>query len=887
MTETSRPCPRATYRLQLHGGFGFADAGAIAPYLADLGVSHVYLSPVFAARPGSTHGYDGIDHNLLNPELGGAEGFRTMADAFRAEGLGLLLDFVPNHMGIGGSTNAFWLSVLEWGPESPHASRFDIDWRSGHPGLSGHVLMPFLGDSLGNLLGTEALRLAYDDDGFFILAHDTHRLPICPRCYPAILGCAPRLAAQANAFAAAGDTPGADAVWGRLKAGLAAARADDPETRAGIETALAAHNGDAARLGTLADAQFWRAAKFTLANDAINYRRFFTISDLAGLRVEDPKIFEETHRLVLALLADGTIDGIRIDHIDGLADPKGYTTRLRARAARPFWLLVEKILAPDETLPESWQTDGTTGYEVTNLLAGLLINPDSGPELVRLWREVTGRREKAHDIVLDGKRAILEGPMAAECEALTSRLHTLARGDRRTADLGRSALRAGLIEVIAAFGVYRTYADADGLPAEDCPRIEAAMAAARTSLPGIESGVFEFLRSVLTLDLARARPDAERAIHAAATCFQQLSGPVMAKGLEDTALYRWNPMIALNEVGSEPGSAPVTPEAFHAANTARQLREPRAMLTTSTHDTKRGEDARMRIAALTFHLPEWEKSVAHWRGLVADRERPVDPNEEYFFYQLLLGAWPFEWRDLPAAEALEAFRIRVTEAMLKSAREAGANTRWVQGDPAYEDALSALVARALERDGAFLSAFRTFEARIAPDALRLSLAQTALKLTAPGVPDIYQGAELWEQSLVDPDNRRPVDFALRTEHLATARPDTVRAAAASWDGREKLALTASLLRFRRARPRLFAEGTYEPIETGCGRIIAFRRATPETELVVGVALPPETRGPGAALAAVACSPGWTDVLTGADLSREEIREVFAERPIAILVSRRP
>lgn len=885
--------PRATYRLQFNRDFGFADAEALAPYLRDLGISHVYASPVFAARPGSMHGYDIVDHNRLNPELGGPEGFRSMAKTFRAHGMGLVLDFVPNHMGIGGATNAFWLDVLAWGQASRYAQWFDIDWNSSLPGLAGKVLAPFLGDQYGAVLSDGGLELRFDAEtgAFAVWAHDSHMLPVCPAHTARILAQAPGNSAMARGFetATSGARPG-DPRWAEAQAALALTARTDSDALASIGMALDAFRGRAgdfsswAALDRLIADQHWRAAKFNLDGDAINYRRFFTISDLAGLSVEDQAVFDAIHSRLLDLIDEDLVDGVRIDHIDGLSDPRAYCLRLRAAASRPIWLLVEKILAPDEDLPLDWKADGTTGYEVANQLVLLLTDPAGTDALSEAYAAFTGRAMPPGEVVRRAKLEIMASPMAAETEAVAARLHAIAQADPMTRDLGPVALRQALVQVVAALHVYRTYADADGEGEAGRARIAAAVVEARTREPALDPLLFDFLERALTLDLPGD------GLLGAVRRAQQLSGPVMAKGLEDTALYRYNRLIALNEVGSEPGRYGLDPADFHEANRRRLEREPLAMLTTSTHDTKRGEDARMRIAALSGRAVDWRGAVEEWRALLDPETSEVDPNDVYFFFQLLLGVWPFEWRqEVCVSDAdLKALAERVEAAMLKSVREARERSRWVFGDPGYEAAIRVLTRRALDPDrgAAFLASFRDFEARIAGDAEHLALVQTVLKLTIPGVPDIYQGAELWEQSLVDPDNRRPVDFAARAEMLVAGR-DAARTASERGrsEGAVKIAVTAALLDVRRHDPDLFREGSYEPLTVdgpGAGDVVAFAREHGDGRLIVVAALrPARLPGPGTRLAAGAAGC-WEDVLSGRTFEDPALGVLLSGTPAVVL-----
>jgi (1->4)-alpha-D-glucan 1-alpha-D-glucosylmutase len=878
--------PRATYRLQFNAGFGFGDGAALAPYLAALGISHVYASPIFAARPGSTHGYDVVDPCRISPKLGGEAGFRAMVAALHAEGLGLIIDVVPNHMGIGGAANDYWLDVLAWGSDSRYAAWFDIDWNAPHPGLAGKVLVPVLGEAYGAALAAGKLELRADavQGSFAVWAEGTHQLPVCPRHYHEILRVGGSAALAERAAALAASSP-ADPRWQPLRAAIAeAAAAGEFDVNLPAFRGRPEEPSSWSRLDALIRLQSWRPAKFSLDSDAINYRRFFTISDLAALRVEDSAVFESTHALVVHLLEEGLVDGLRIDHIDGLRDPKAYARRLRARASRPFYFVVEKILGPGESLPVDWGIDGTTGYEFANLLTGLLADAAGSEALTRAYVDFTGCDDPANVVLQACKRRVMLGPMRVEVEALTARLLALATSDRRFADLGRGALRAGIVQVLAALDVYRTYADADGIGADDRGRIDIAVARAQAAAPELDLDVFRFIQAVLTLDHGSSRPEVAAAVLEATLRAQQLSGPVTAKGLEDTALYRFNRLIALNEVGSEPGRFAATVGEFHRANAARQIRTPATMLATSTHDTKRGEDARARIIALSGQVPLWVEMVEEWHRLLADPARPIDRNEEYFFYQSLIGAWPMDMQEetAPTPDLLEILADRLDATMLKAAREAGVNTRWVFGDPGYEADLSAFVRRALDPERAFLRSFRAFEAVLGPAGRRNTIVQAVLKLTVPGVPDFYQGAELWEQSLVDPDNRRPVDFTLRRAMLDEVgeRPPGELSGASV-----KLALVRTLLALRRTRPGLFSEGSYEPLEASgpaSAGLCAFARRRGRDILVVATTLCPRD-GTGEILAPNGTAGPWKDVLSGLTHRTLAVSDLFATLPAAVLV----
>jgi (1->4)-alpha-D-glucan 1-alpha-D-glucosylmutase len=875
--------PRATYRLQLGRAFGFADAARIAPYLATLGVSHVYLSPFLRARPGSTHGYDIVAHDELNPELGDEASFRAMSAEFRAHGLGVLLDFVPNHMGVGGADNPLWLDVLEWGRESRVAGWFDIDWEPAAGYLAEKVLIPLLGEQYGAALdnGNLALKLDAARGEIAVWAHATHKLPVCPVLYREVLGDAtPALERLGDEFASLGDwKPQMQRRADDLKAELETVLARDARSSAALDAAIARLNGEEghAALDALIQRQHWRVSHFRVAGDDINYRRFFNVNDLAGLRIELPEVFEHAHRLVARLLREGAIDGLRIDHIDGLLDPGEYLRRVRALAvdpegaARPFTLVVEKILARDESLPRDWPVEGTTGYEFGNLVLRTLTWPGGEGALTQTYADATGEHAGFDEVVRDSKLRILRNEMASELNVLAREAARVARQNSRTADFTRNGLRRALRATIASFPVYRTYLDSAGeLTAEDRARIEQAIARARALEPEADPSEFDFLALLLTGDLARAPRSGYRR-QAALRCamkFQQLSGPVMAKGLEDTAFYRYNRLISHNEVGGDPSSLAGSLDEFHAANEARARTSPQTMLGTATHDTKRGEDVRARLAVLAEVPDAWNATVRAWReSLAAESQALGDPNLEYLLYQTLLGSWPADGADL------NDYRKRVHATMIKSAREARANTSWARPDEAFEANLTRLIDASFA-SRAFRQSLGTLLDQVRDAGVRNSLVQTVLKLTVPGIPDLYQGTENWDLSLVDPDNRRPVDFAAREAALDAllvqwrrSRPDTIRHAWGSRrDGRIKLMTIARLLAWRRKENALFASGGYRawlpsPDADGPG---GFVRERDGLELcVIFERFPTRSRE-----RRVALPPGgaWRDLLTGAEES---------------------
>ena len=909
--------PRATYRLQFRREFGFRDAEAVAPYLERLGVSHVYASPYLKARPGSTHGYDITDHAALNPELGTEEDFAAMCAAFGRHGLGQILDFVPNHMGVGGADNPLWLDVLEWGPHSEHAGWFDIDWDPSRRYLHEKLLVPFLGDQYGVEIEAGNLKLEFDADAgtLAIWAYGTHKMPVCPLHYGRVLGHADtELEKLGDAY---GDLPSwRPQIAARalvLKQELAALVRDDAHARTALEAEVARINASPIELGALIDDQFWRVASFHVAGDDINYRRFFSINDLAGIRMELPAVFEAAHVRVRRMLEDGTLDGIRIDHIDGLLDPKEYLVRLRATSSRPFYLVVEKILAHHEQIRDDWPVEGTTGYEFTNLVLGILIDAAGEEPFTRFYEAFTGDATPFRRIMKSCKLQIMDNEMASELNVLGRDAGRVAQQNPKTADFTRNLLQRAIREIVAAFPVYRTYIDRDGKPTETDRRdLDWALSTARRVAPELPRSVFDFLHRLLSADIV-AEPHSgfsRQSVMRLVMKLQQYSGPVMAKGLEDTAFYRYNRFVALNEVGGEPEMFGVTPQGFHRANTQRAKNFPYTMLGTSTHDTKRGEDTRARLAVLSSIGEEWQRQVQGWSRLLRARRgdvegsAPPDRNDEYLLYQLLVGSWPTTMLDVASIDAdeLGTYAERIRNALEKSMREAKFHSSWSAPNTAYEEAMQGFAADALDPGRpTFLHAFVPFVARVARLGVDSSLAQTVLKLTLPGMPDIYQGAEMWDLSLVDPDNRRPVDYSSRDAMLREIeqgfeadRRETARRLYANWkNGAVKLAVTAALLALRRAKQGLFADGGYEPIDVAgddAEHAIGFMRTgTNEQVAVLVTRLPAAREGAewGARVAGLA--PGrWTDVLTGVTHDLESgglaLSDAFADLPVAVLTS---
>jgi (1->4)-alpha-D-glucan 1-alpha-D-glucosylmutase len=837
--------PRATYRLQFGPGLTFDDTAALLDYLQALGVSDCYTSPFLETASRGSHGYDVSDHNRLREELGGEAAFGRLAAALRERDMGLLVDVVPNHMGIALNRNAWWYDVLENGAASLYASYFDIDWRPLKSELSDKVLLPILGEQYGIVLDKGELRLSLEDGRFVVRYYETV-LPISPRSYGRILGHridtlsgrlggehpdVVRLKSLITWFATLPPPTEKDPERlaarrrekdiGREK--LVALLAESEPLREFVAQNVQIFNGTPGQprsmdlLDDLLADQAYRVAYWRVAGEEINYRRFFDINDLAAIRMEDPEVFEAAHRLLFRLVREGVVTGLRIDHPDGLYDPAEYFRRLQRGAGGDFYVVAEKILAPGEQLPDSWETSGTTGYEFLNLLNGIFVDRANARAMDQIYLRLIKTRPSFTEIVQECKRLITETSMASELNVLGHRLNTISEKHRSSRDFTLGSLTRALRETIVGFPVYRTYVDGQ-VSARDRDYIARATAHARRRAT-IDATVYDWLQDVLTLKAPDSATEADMQERLDFVMrFQQITGPVTAKGFEDTALYRFNRLVSLNEVGGDPSRFGVSLAEFHAENSARLRRSPHALSATGTHDTKRGEDVRARINVLSEIPDEWRRRLATWQRLNRRHRTNVEgaavpgANTEYLIYQTLVGAWPID------AERLTAY-------LLKAVREAKSHTSWINPNAKYDEALTRFAEAILDRQraAAFLDDLIPFQGRIANFGALNSLAQTLVKITAPGVPDFYQGTELWDLSLVDPDNRRPVDWKLRQrllgelEHALATTEDRAALAHDLWvhkdDARVKLFLIREALALRRAHPAVFAAGAYRPLES--------------------------------------------------------------------------
>ena len=863
--------PLVTYRLQFNKEFTFDDAARIAPYLDALGISHMYASPWLQSRMGSAHGYDIINHNAFNPELGGASAYRNLAAILTDLKIEQILDFVPNHMGIGKNDNAWWLDILEWGRNSPYASYFDIDWFSGNERLRNKVLLPFLGNQYGHELEDGKLIPSFDAaTGSFSVLYYEHRFPLSPHDYGGLIrrciasaqpdddgSLIETLERVAIAFEALrnSDDPRGKAL--ALKSHLAEIALESPRAATLLACGASSFGGSDVHhleaLHDLLERQNYRLAYWGVASDEVNYRRFFNISDLAGIRIENPELFAAAHTLVSRLIAEGTLKGLRIDHIDGLFDPADYCARLHALAAEAtgrtdsLYIVVEKILARHERLRE-WPIHGTTGYEYLGQSNGIFVDGGNESAMSRTYERFVGREIDFEDALHQAKFFVMESILGGELNSLARELDRLSEEHWASRDYTLEGLRAALMQVVSRFPVYRTYVDRNGVSDDDRRDIAWAVAKARKDWRGSGREMFDFIENVLTTDIARTPNsgyDVEHVIRFARR-LQQFTGPVMAKGLEDTTFYRYHRLSSLCDVGSDPRQFGQSLSAFHHQNQERAAHWPHTMLASATHDTKRGEDARARINVLSELPGEWGRRCTRWSSLNRRRKQDVDGqpapgrNDEYLLYQALIGGWPIDLDpEVASTSAMQTFTARVQAYMLKAVREAKVHTSWNNPNVEYEAALERFIAQLLDRSTGrpFLRDFLQFQMRIAPLGMLNSLAQTALKLTCPGVPDIYQGTEWWDFSFVDPDNRRPVDFEERLalfNRLAgmpgedNDRSDLVTALRESWhDGAIKLFLVRELIALRNRVPRIFTVGNYHPLDVSgpqSERVFAFTRS---------------------------------------------------------------
>jgi (1->4)-alpha-D-glucan 1-alpha-D-glucosylmutase len=858
--KTEHPrIPTCTYRLQFNRWFTFTQAREIVPYLHALGVSDVYASPYFQASPESLHGYDITDHNELNTAIGSRADYDAWIAQLQAHGMGQVLDFVPNHVGIADVRNAWWMDVLENGPSSSYAPYFDIDWEPQISHLRDKVLLPILGDQYGRVLERGELRVRFEEGTFYVL-YGERRLPIAPGTYRYILEVALKnlaeykdddFYAELQSILTALEylpkrtetDPKRIAERTRekkiIKRRLERRCAEAPQVQHAIEKALAQINGNPGdarsfdKLDELLNAQSYRLAFWRVAAEEINYRRFFDVNDLAAIRVELPRVFDAVHRLVLELVSTGAVTGLRIDHPDGLYLPREYFVKLQQRSAkalgtalprdgRAIYMLAEKILTSSETLRKDWPVHGTTGYDFANQVTELLVDSSAETAITKTFHRFIGHSVPFGHVLYAKKLLVMKVALANDVDVLGNMLDRLSEQDRLYRDFTLEALSRAVRETIACFPVYRTYVAPDQpVSDEDEQIVERAIAAAKRRNPAMEESIFNFLRDVL---LFRSPQNLDAAGRAAYTHFilkfQQTTAPVMAKGLEDTMFYIYNRLPALNEVGGEPQQFGLSVEVFHERNLERQRNWPATFLATSTHDTKRSEDVRARIVAIS-EIPElWRRSLQRWatanrrwKRIMNDLEAP-DANEEYLLYQTLLGTWQMqangEPEPVPSADYIE----RIQAYMAKALKEAKINTSWIQPNEEWDAAMHVFIARIL--DSSPRNKFLPLFLLAAKEIIRLgainSLTQTLLKLTSPGVPDIYQGNEIWDYSLVDPDNRRPVDYDLRRQMLKSLSAATPGELMQTWsDGRIKMFLTQRLLRFRGEHGDLFENGEYLPL----------------------------------------------------------------------------
>ena len=903
--------PVATYRLQFNSQFTFEHARRIAAYLADLGVSDVYASPILRARPGSQHGYDVTDAAALNPELGTEEEFTALHEELEARKLGFLLDIVPNHMAAS-QENSWWMSVLENGPQSRFLHYFDIDWRpvTTRSGTEKKVVLPFLGKPYGECVEAGEIQLHFDQDGFYFLYYDK-RLPLTPQSYNLVLReCVEALPKEGVAIELRDLISAEEAITNSkfLKETLWRIYEGSPDFHAALDETITRINGVAGdvdsfnALDTLLDAQWYRLAYWRIASEKINYRRFFDVTDLVGVRVENPEVFEARYRRILDLIAERKVTGLRIDHIDGLYDPVSYMRKMQARLAEPdaevhqeFYIVVEKILALGEELPADWNVAGTTGYDYLDSVNTVFVDPKGLERLTAFYTSFTNNTTSFEDLVYDRKKQVIAELFSGEMRALGKQLGELSMYDRNARDFAPVDLLAALTEITACMSVYRTYIrEAEPSETDRTYIREAVAEARRRAASSVDERLFTFLERVLLIDPPRYITDERERWLEFVKRWQQFTGRVMAKGVEDTSFYNYNRLISLNEVGGEPGRHPGFDPAdeFHRRNEMIARDWPLTMNATSTHDTKRSEDVRARISVLSELAETWEKEAKRWSKLTAPlREENVPaPNEELLVYQTLLGMWPLDAAELPTVEA------RLRAYLEKAAREAKTHTSWLAPNADYERRLLDFGGAVVNSD-AFRQAFLRLQKKTAFHGYLNSLSQVVLKATSPGLPDFYQGTEVWDLSLVDPDNRRPVDYDARQQMLTKLKNAhakgslDVASLLKRWaDGRIKLFVTWRALDTRARHAATFRDGAYTPLRSESPNVVAYTRgddilvAVPR--LTTQLVQPPQAPvGAVWGSASVAAEGRWRNVFTGEVVESRDGRialaELFATFPVAL------
>lgn len=969
--------PLSTYRIQFNRDFGFQQAISIVKYLNEFGISDIYASPVFTAKKGSLHGYDIINMNSLNPELGSEDDFNRLSDELNIYGMGWVQDIVPNHMCITSSENEWWMDVLENGLSSRYSKYFDIDWEPVKKELKNRILLPFLGGQYGNVLENQELKLIFDEGAFFICYYE-QRFPVKPGTYSSILEHrleslrdmlskdSPHFVELLSIITALKHLPSetetdAEKISERyrekeiIKKRIWTLYSECQDFKSFINKNLEEFNGIKGNyesfilLDRLLRDQVYRLSHWRVATEEINYRRFFDINDLAAIRMEDKDVFEETHRLVLKLIKENRISGIRVDHPDGLYDPPEYFRSLQKSCFlqavhpgkgdtgpdtkktkkenktissllkdSPFYIVGEKILTKGEKMPEDWPVSGTTGYSFMNSLNGIFVDTKNAKAFDAIYARFIRSKAQFQDIVYENKKLIMHASMSSELNTLSQYLNRISEKDMHTRDFTLYSLTSVIREVISCFPVYRTYINSFSVNDNDRKYIELAVSKARRKNPAVSESVFVFLRNVLLLNFPEYFKDNDKKEWLDFVMrFQQITGPVMAKGVEDTSFYVYNRLTSLNEVGGDPERFGLSVEAFHGQNIERNKCWPNSMTATSTHDSKRSEDVRARINVLSEVPDEWKANLARWSRInkkkkhIIEGQSVPDRNEEYLFYQTLIGVWPFKQINEPE---YETFRGRIKDYMIKALREAKVNTSWINPNAEYEDAVAAFIEKTMSYGSAnqFLKDFLSFREKISYYGIYNSLSQTLLKITCHGVPDFYQGSELWDFSLVDPDNRRPVDYSLRSwlffEMKERESSDINRLLEdlllTKEDGRMKMFLTYRALVERQKHRELFEHGTYTPLETEGkfkDNIIAFAREFQNSWAVIIVPrllthVVEKNEHPlgesvwdntSVILPQIAPSV-WRDVITGAIINGQEklsIGEVLKYFPCALLINR--